>query len=180
MEMGQPPSVQEADPAMWVRARQYTGRIVTVTNAKIFDEPVFNYTRQFPFLWEEMSVPVSFKDDRERAEKILLDVADKHTVKLAELGSEALHELQRRYLMESADVKPRVYWRITDNWLEMTVRFVVRDHGVRDVKDKMSREILTAFDRDGIGIASATYEIVGLPRVEIAGTLTTPHDGAGS
>src|SRR5690242_4933555 len=42
METGQPPPVQNADPAMWVRSRQYTGRIVTVTNAKIFDEPVYN------------------------------------------------------------------------------------------------------------------------------------------
>jgi small-conductance mechanosensitive channel len=28
MEMGQPPEVQNADPAMWIHARQYTGRIV--------------------------------------------------------------------------------------------------------------------------------------------------------
>ena len=49
MEMGQPPSVQSAEPAMWVKSRQFTGRIVTVANNKIFDEPVFNYTRDFPF-----------------------------------------------------------------------------------------------------------------------------------
>src|SRR5205807_6397666 len=54
MEMGQPPSVQSADPAMWVKSRQFTGRLVTVTNSKIFDEPVYNYTRDFPFIWEEM------------------------------------------------------------------------------------------------------------------------------
>ena len=178
MEMGQPPSVQNADPAMWVRARQYTGRVVTVTNAKIFDEAVYNYTRHFPFLWEEMVLPVSFKDDRAAAERILLDVAEKHTVKLAELGSEAVAELQRRYMMESADVKPRVYWRITDNWLEMTVRFIVRDHGVRDVKDQMSREILTAFDEAGIGIASATYDIVGMPPIQVA-ALPAASDGNG-
>src|SRR4051812_12649263 len=38
MEMGQPPPVQTDDPAMWVKSRQYTGRIVSVSNAKIFDE----------------------------------------------------------------------------------------------------------------------------------------------
>lgn len=59
MEMGQPPEVQDADPAMWVHARQYTGRIVTVSNSKVFDEPVFNYTREFPYLWEEMRLPIS-------------------------------------------------------------------------------------------------------------------------
>jgi small-conductance mechanosensitive channel len=57
MEMGQPPSVQGADPAMWVHSRQFTGRIVTVSNSKIFAEPVFNYTRDFPFIWEEMVIP---------------------------------------------------------------------------------------------------------------------------
>jgi small-conductance mechanosensitive channel len=50
MEMGQPPAVQGADPAMWVQSRQFTGRIVTVTNDKVFDEPVYNYTREFPFI----------------------------------------------------------------------------------------------------------------------------------
>jgi hypothetical protein len=58
MEMGQPPSVQRADPAMWVRSRQFTGRIVTVTNDKVFDEPVYNYPREFPFIWEEMTLPI--------------------------------------------------------------------------------------------------------------------------
>ncbi len=41
MEMGQPPPVQSDDPAMWGRARQYTGRIVTITNDKIFETPVY-------------------------------------------------------------------------------------------------------------------------------------------
>ena len=50
MEMGEPPPVQGAEPPVWVRSRQYTGRIVTVSNAKIFDEPVYNYTRDFPYL----------------------------------------------------------------------------------------------------------------------------------
>lgn len=50
MEMGQPPAVSADDPGMWVRSRQYTGRIVTVSNAKIFDEPVYNYTRDFPYI----------------------------------------------------------------------------------------------------------------------------------
>jgi len=52
MEMGEPPSVQGSDPGMWVQSRQYSGRIVTVTNSKIFEEPVYNYTRDFPYLWE--------------------------------------------------------------------------------------------------------------------------------
>ena len=65
------------------------------------------------------------------------------------------------------DLDPRVYWRLTDNWLEMTVRFLTETHGIRVVKDAMSREVLAGLDEAKIGIASATFEVVGLPPVRI-------------
>ena len=167
MEMGQPPAVQKSDPAMWVQARQYSGRVVTVSNAKIFDEPVYNYTRDFPYLWEEMSLPIAYSADRSRAEEILLDVARKRTVHLEQLGEAALLEMQRRYFLKPAEMAPKVYYRLTDNWLELTVRFIAEDRGVRDLKDAMSREIIQAFDASGIGIASATFEITGLPPIQV-------------
>jgi small-conductance mechanosensitive channel len=168
MEMGQPPSVQNADPAMWVRARQYTGRIVTVSNAQIFDEPVYNYTRDFSFLFEEITTPIKYDADRMRAEAILLEAAQRHTAPLMRMKEAERRELQRRYFMQEPRFEPRVYWRTTDNWLELTVRFVAQDHGVRELKDAITRDILTAFDEAGIGIASATFEVVGAPPIRIS------------
>ena len=180
MEMGQPPSVQGADPAMWVQSRQYTGRVVTVSNAKIFDEPVYNYTHEFPYLWEEMSLPIHYTADRDRAERILLDVVGRHAVRSDELDAAAIDELKRRYFLERLGTQPRVYYRLTDNWLELTVRFVVRDRGIRDVKDAVSRDLLKALDAAGIGLASATFEIVGLPPLRVAGDGRVPLAGANS
>ena len=165
MEMGQPPSVAQDDPAMWVRSRQYTGRIVTVSNDKIFDEPVYNYTYHFPYIWEEMRLPVRYQDDHKAAERILIEAAEKHGVAEKDLAPEEIEELRRRYGLPVKDVSPRVYWRLIDNWLELSVRFVSPDHGTRDLKDAMSREILIRLEDAGIGLASATYEIVGLPKV---------------
>jgi small-conductance mechanosensitive channel len=167
MEMGQPPGEQADAPSMWVSARQYTGRIVTVTNDKIFDDPVFNYTTEFPYLWEEMRIPVPYGADRVRAEQILLDAARSHTRQLKELGNEAIAELERRYMIQRDDFEPRVYFRLTDNWCEMAVRFIVEARHVRSVKDRMSRDILDGFDTAGIQVASATFEIVGLPDVRV-------------
>ena len=168
MEMGQPPPVRGDEPAIWVEARQYSGRIVTITNDRIFDEPVYNYTRDFPFLWEELHLPVPYTADRARAEQILLAAARRHTVRVSEVSTEALRELRRRYFVDSADLEPRVYWRLTDNWLELSVRFVVRERGVREVKDAMSREVLSELQAAGIPLASATFELTGLPTVRVA------------
>lgn len=160
MEMGQPPAVQRADPAVWVQSRQYTGRVVTVSNARIFDEPVYNYTRDFPYIWEEMSIPIRYTDDRMEAERILLEAARAHTFAIGELGSEALAEMRRRHFVRPSDVSPTVYYRLTDNWLELTVRFIVEDHNIREVKDAISRQVLSELERAGIEVASATMELV--------------------
>jgi small-conductance mechanosensitive channel len=167
MEMGQPPSVQGAEPAMWVRSRQFTGRIVTVTNDKVFDEPVYNYTREFPFIWEEMTVPIPYRADRTRAEAILLDCVVENAAALDRESEPVRRALERRYFIGVDDLTPRVFYRLTDNWLELTVRFIVREHGVREIKDAIARAVLAKFDAASIEIASATYEIVGAPTLRV-------------
>jgi small-conductance mechanosensitive channel len=168
MEMGQPPQVDaNTDPAMWVHSRQFTGRIVTVTNDKIFNEPVYNYTRDFPYIWEEVRLPIRFEDDRDKAESILLNAARRHGLTCDKLGEPETRRLEQRFGVDVGEVDPRVFWRITDNWLELTARFLVPDHGIRDIKDKMHRDILAGLDQAKIGIASATYEIVGMPPLRL-------------
>lgn len=167
MEMGQPPAVQGADPAMWVRSRQFTGRIVTVANGRVFEEPVYNYTRDFPFIWEEIVVPIAYRDDRDKAEAALLQGTRRHAVDPANVAPGTLKHLRERYDLQLEDFEPRVYWRMTDNWLEMTVRLITPDRGVREIKDAITRDVLAALDRAGIGIASATSEIVGWPSLRV-------------
>lgn len=167
IEMGQPPPVQKDEPAMWVQSRQYTGRIVTVSNARVFDEPVYNYTRELAYIWEEIVIPIGYKSDRERVEHLLVDCVQRHTTEIQRMSSEARDELARRYMVASLDVSPHVYYRITENWLELTVRFVAPTHGIRELKDAISRDILRGLDELGVGIASATFELTGLPPVQL-------------
>jgi len=177
MEMGEPPAVQSADPAMWVEARQYTGRIVSISNAKIFDQPVYNFTRDFPYIWEEMHIPISYTSDWRKAEQIVLESVERHTIKTSELSEPALRELERRYFIRRGEIKPTIYIRLTDNWIEMAARFVVEDHGIRDTKNRISRDILEGLGREKIGIASGTYEVVGMPplKVEIENRNGSPN-----
>ncbi len=168
MEMGQPPPVQGAPPAMWVRSRQFTGRIVTVSNSQIFDEPVYNYTQDFPYIWDEISIPITYQADRKRAEEILLESTRRHACTADKVNAETTRILHERYHIQSFELEPKVYYRITDNWLELTVRFIYETHGIRDVKDAVSRDILAAFDEAKIGIASATFEVVGVPTLRVS------------
>ena len=179
MEMGQPPAVQEDEPAMWIGARQYTGRVVTVTNDKIFDEPVYNYTRDFPFIWEEIRLPVRYGSDRARAEEILLEAARRHTTPASAMGERALEAMRRRYFVQDSDFQPRVFLRLTDNWIELAVRFVVPEHGIREIKDAIGREALAGLEEAGIEVASATVEVVGVPPLRVVRRAAGAGEGEG-
>jgi small-conductance mechanosensitive channel len=175
MEMGEAPGEQSADPAMWVRARQYSGRLVRVTNDKIFDAPVYNYTREFPYFWEEIHIPVRYADDYHVVERIMLDAAHTHTDQIVAQGEPAFAALKRRvFLSEQPEFGPRVYIVLTDNWNSLTVRFLVRDHGARDVKNAISRDILTGLQEAGIGIASTTAAIVEVPPLRVRAEVARP------
>ncbi|MEO8969912.1 MAG: mechanosensitive ion channel domain-containing protein [Solirubrobacteraceae bacterium] len=181
MEMGQPPTLADTSPdtVVWVNSRQYTGRLVTVTNGVIFTNPVYNYTRDFPYLWEEIVIPVDYDVDRAYVERVLLEVADAYAVIDDADARQALAYMRSRYAMADASLEPTVFWRITDNWLEMSLRFLVPARGVRTIKSDMSREILAALDRAHIGIASATYNIVGLPAIKLTDTASTDGEAPG-
>ncbi|MFN2635685.1 MAG: mechanosensitive ion channel domain-containing protein [Gemmatimonadaceae bacterium] len=160
MEMGQSPAESAAAPAVWVGGRQYTGRVVRITNDKIFDSPVFNYTREFPFVWEEIRIPIHFDADRNAAERILLEIARKHTSGFEKEAIPALEKLRKSFhLSGEIETAPRVFYRVTDNWVELALRFVAPEPGVRRLKDAMYRDLLDEFERLKLTIASTTMEV---------------------
>jgi small-conductance mechanosensitive channel len=168
MEMGAPPRSQNGDPQTWVAARQYTGRIVSVTNDKIFDNPVYNYTREFPYLWDEIIIPIKYGADRARAESILLAAARHHTEECVRAAGPSLVALRERFVLaETMTLEPKVYLRLTDNWVELSLRFLAPVHGVRGIKDAMTREVLSAFGQAGLSTASTTFAVTGLPTVRV-------------
>ena len=162
MEMGNTPRESTGDQS-WVYSRQFTGRIVTVTNDKVFDGPVYNYTHDFAYIWDEVSVPLHFHQDFVRAEKIMLDAAERHAMTESKLGQEEARRIKDRFGIDVGDIAPRVFWKITENWLEMTVRFLGSDHGIRGIKDQMTRDIIDGFEKANISIGAVRQEAVAWP-----------------
>jgi small-conductance mechanosensitive channel len=188
LEMGQPSGDDDASLPMWVQARQYTGRIVTVTNGAVFDDPVYNYSRDFPFIWEELHVPVKYDVDTDLVERLLVETAAKHALKREDIGPGVMQQLRRRYFVpaEEVGVEPEVFYTLTSNWLELAVRFVVPTHDIRRIKSNISRDLAKAFHDNGIEVASSTYAIVEVPPLTVApsGDVTPsepyPADDAGA
>lgn len=149
----------------WVKAEQPTGRLVTIANRAIFSDPVFNYTKLWPYLWDEITIPITYTSNWRRAAEIMLAHGEEYTAHLQADAQAGLVALDRRYpAVDDAPVTPSLYTVMTDNWIEMTLRYVVEAHERRAVLNKLHQELLIHFEEEPeITVASATFEIVGFP-----------------
>ena len=51
------------ETGQWINGDSYNGRIVRVANSFVFKEPVFSYSADFPFLWDEIMAPIKYASD---------------------------------------------------------------------------------------------------------------------
>ena len=150
----------------WVKAEQYTGRVVTIANRFVFSHPVFNYTQHWEYLWDEITIPISYDSDWRRARDIMLARAEEYTAHVQSDAQADLQALMKRYPIRETSVAPHLYTVMTDNWIELTLRYVVDARERRRVTGQLHQELLQRFEEEpDITVASATFEIVGLPPI---------------
>lgn len=152
-----PPSGQPASTDYWVHGRQPTGRLVAVSNKATFLEPVFNYSTMWEFVWQEISFPISHHDDWRAAERIIDEEA--RAISATDEAKHAMEEMQRRYPVPHSELEPRVYVRATDNYMELSARFVVPVRTSRTSVNELTRRVRERLDEAGIPIASSTMDL---------------------
>ncbi len=153
----------------WIKGDLYNGRVVRVANSFVFKEPVFNYSGEFPFLWDEITVPIKYGSDHRLAREILQQVTNEVVGDYVAFAATAWKELVQRYLIEDASVEPMITLVANDNWMEFTVRYVVDYKKRRRTKDEIFTALLDAIEHSQgrVVLASATFELAGAPLLDV-------------
>jgi small-conductance mechanosensitive channel len=130
---------------------------------------VFNYSGDFHFLWDEITVPVKYGSDYRLAREVFKQIADEITGEYAIAARDGWKEMVQKYLIEDARVDPMIFLVANDNWMEFAIRYVVDYKKRRITKDLFYTRILEEIDKtDGrIAIASTTIHIVETPRLDV-------------
>lgn len=153
----------------WVIADQYSGRVVRVANSFVFKEPVFNYSGEFPFLWDEITVPVKYGSDHNLAREILKNIAKESVGEYTSNAHTAWTNFSKQFLLEDASVESQVSLTVNDNWIEFTIRYVVDFKSRRKTKDKLFSRMLDEFAKTNgkVKFASTTLQLVETPVIEV-------------
>ncbi|MEO7263656.1 MAG: mechanosensitive ion channel domain-containing protein [Ferruginibacter sp.] len=153
------------ETGQWVDGDLYNGRIVLIANSYVFKEPVFNYSGDFPFLWDEIKIPIQYGSNYEKTNEILTRIGKDVAGDLTEQSANKWLEMQRKYRLEDAQTEPMVSIIANDNWVEFTLRYVVSYKKRRATKTVLFTKILKEVDQSKgeIKFASATFQLVGAP-----------------
>ncbi|MGH1468768.1 MAG: mechanosensitive ion channel family protein [Bdellovibrionales bacterium] len=145
----------------WVKGDQYNGRVVRVANSFVFKEPVVNYSADFPFLWDEITVPVKYGSNIQKTRHLFKNIADKYFDAYEERAKKEWVRLVDKYVIENAKVDNQIYLTADENWLTFTIRYVTDYKSRRLVKDHLFTEIISAIEENSsfVSIAGASIEI---------------------
>jgi small-conductance mechanosensitive channel len=157
------------ETGQWVDGDLYNGRIVLIANSYVFKEPVFNYSSDFPFLWDEIKIPIQYGSDYDKAKEIILKAGVDVAGDLSIRSKEKWVSLQNKYRLEDAQTEPMVSLVANDNWAEYTLRYVVGYKRRRFTKSELFTKILTEIEKTNgaVKMASATLHLVEAPDFNI-------------
>lgn len=109
-----------------VHGAQPTGALITFPNSEILRASIVNYTREFPYVWDEVMVGVSGESDLAYAMTVVREAA-------ARVIGPNMKEPARRYARLLAQQRldfrpsdaPSVYVSPSESWTNLVVRYLI-------------------------------------------------------
>jgi len=95
-------------------SHQYTGRAIVLPNSLLLTNPVINETYTHDYAMHVFFIPLSVSEDWQLAEKILLEAAHVECDPFLEEARIHMKHLEKRQLMDSPTVEPRVTLQIPE------------------------------------------------------------------
>jgi small-conductance mechanosensitive channel len=138
-------------------AGQSTGRIIHIPNGKAFSDPITNYTRGFPYVWNEIPILVTFESAWRDAKQILLAIAQERAEELSPDAERKVRQAAQEFMIFYSKLTPTVYTTVRDSGVELTIRYLVEPRRRRGSEEVLWEAILDAFaERDDIDFAYPT------------------------
>jgi small-conductance mechanosensitive channel len=144
----------------WVHADQPTGRISTIPNGAILNSVINNYSKDNPFIWDEITLPITYDSDWKDAHERIMHILREETRAVTIAAQEQISELSKKYYLDEYLQGPAIYLTMTDNWIDLNIRYLVLTRERRYLHDRLSRLILEDLQRGSkIKVASETMDI---------------------
>jgi small-conductance mechanosensitive channel len=96
----------------------------------------------FPFLWDEIKIPIQYGSNYNKAFTIIEEVGRKTSQELVVKSNAVWEQLQTKFRVEDVHVEPIVNMIAHDAYVEFTLRYIVEHERIKRTKVKLFAKIL--------------------------------------
>lgn len=149
----------------WMQGDTFTGRIVSIPNSLVFDLPVMNYTKDIPYVWDEVETLVTYESDIDLAQQFVLEAAREVVGSFMKSRYYLyLRRLEIRDLEEFMMNEPKVRMAFSESGVKLYVVYFAPVEGRRGIRSDITELIWRRFAADPrVGIAYPHMEVVRHP-----------------
>jgi small conductance mechanosensitive channel len=117
---------ESGGPDKPVQGAQPTGALITFPNSDVLRDNIVNYTRDFPFVWDEVVVGLANESDLAYGLEVIDRIAQQVVGSAMQEPAEDYRRLlERKGLIFEVAVRPQVYLTPAEAWVNATIRYVV-------------------------------------------------------
>ncbi len=141
---------------------QPTGIEVLIPNETFVINPLQNFTHPTKFIWDRITVSITYESDTELAKKVFKKILEKN-LKEELLLAEKVARRKRRYIKNySADtIKPKVMLSLNDSSIDVSLLYLVLAHDKNQKRTKIINDIILAVSKtDKIEFAYPHMQLV--------------------
>ena len=132
----------------WVSADESTGRIIHIPNGQVFTQYLANYGKGFKYIWNEISIIITFESNWEEAKSILEEISSKRASHLSKPAEKKIIEASKIFMITDQRLDPKVFTKISESGIEFTIRYLCTPIRRRRSEQHMWEDILIAFAKN--------------------------------
>ena len=123
----------------------------------------------FPFVWDELNILITFDSDLELAKKITIDCATDLLSDYTNKSKADWARMVERYYIEDAKIDPSIAVSLTDNWIALNLRYITDYKLRRSTKHRLFEKIADAVSKTKgkVVLASTTLQLLKIPEVDV-------------
>ena len=145
----------------WVGGDLFTGRVIQIPNRTVFEKGLANYTKHNEYIYDYLTVSITYESDLPRAEELLLQAVHEVLDMDEEDMMKVVHDVETIALMQQMPKKPKVFWQFKDSSILFGALYMVsmkKRWGIRSKITKLYMGMIK--DEPNISIAYPHMELV--------------------
>ena len=133
---------------------QSTGIIVTFPSSIVLTKPIKNITKGFKYIWDEIVIKIDLQSDLQKNKNEIYKIINNN-----EIIKNIPHKMENQinYINSTNRIyynklDPIIYTRIVDNYIELTVRYLMHPKKARYVESEIWNKIYNSYKDNKINL----------------------------